>query len=166
MPLQTWWSRHVAETDLSTTRKGFRVKRITRKLLAKRKRPIERRLRKMQWADQRRPMLSGSNIHYEMADKTRAVGCGGIGAMHLLAQRIGLVEAINRDLHLLKVDLPYHESDPVLNIAYNILAGGRVWKTWNFVGRTRASSGRAGCPADAGPDDGGRLLPTVQGAAH
>jgi hypothetical protein len=100
------------------------VNTITRKLLAKRKRRIERRLRKIQWADQRRPMLSGSNIHYEVADKTRAVGCGGIGAMHLLAVRIGLVEAINRDLHLLKVHLPYHESDHVLNIAYNILAGG------------------------------------------
>jgi len=69
-------------------------------------------------------MLSGSNIHYEVADKTRAIGCGGIGAMHVLAQRIGLVEAINRDLHLLKVHLPYHESDHVLNIAYNLLAGG------------------------------------------
>jgi hypothetical protein len=100
------------------------VKTISRKLLEKRKRRIERRLRKMQWADQPGPMLSGSNIHYEVADKTRAVGCGGIGAMHLLAQRIGLVEAINRDLHLLKVHLPYHESDHVLNIAYNILAGG------------------------------------------
>jgi hypothetical protein len=78
----------------------------------------------MQRAEQPRPMLSGSNIHYEMAEKTRAIGCGGIGAMHLLAQRIGLVDAINRDLHLLKVHLPYHESDHVLNIAYNILAGG------------------------------------------
>jgi hypothetical protein len=38
--------------------------------------------------------------------------------------RLGLVEAINKDLHLLKVHLPYHESDHVLNIAYNILAGG------------------------------------------
>jgi hypothetical protein len=101
------------------------VNTITRKLLAKRKRRIQRRLRKMRWADQPRPMLSGSNIHYEVADKTRAVGCGGIGAMHLLAQRIGLVEAINKDVHLLKVHLPYHESDHVLNIAYNILAGGK-----------------------------------------
>jgi hypothetical protein len=100
------------------------VNTITRKLLAKRKRRIERRLRKMQWAKQDQPMLSASNIHYEVADKTRAIGCGGIGAMHLLAQQLGLVEAINKDLHLLKVHLPYHESDHVLNIAYNILAGG------------------------------------------
>ena len=44
--------------------------------------------------------------------------------MHLLARRTGLVEAIDRRLHLLKVHLPYHESDHVLNMAYNLLAGG------------------------------------------
>ena len=44
--------------------------------------------------------------------------------MHLLASRTGLVAAIDRNLHLLKVHLPYHESDHVLNLAYNILAGG------------------------------------------
>jgi hypothetical protein len=44
--------------------------------------------------------------------------------MHLLARRTGLVEAIDESLHLLKVHLPYHESDHVLNIAYNILCGG------------------------------------------
>jgi hypothetical protein len=97
---------------------------ITRKLLAKRKRRIERRLRKIQWTAQARPMLSASNIQYEVADKSQAIGCGGIGAMHLLAGRSGLVEAIDKNLHLLKVHLPYHESDHVLNIAYNILAGG------------------------------------------
>ncbi len=69
-------------------------------------------------------MLGGSNIHYEVADKSRGIGCGGIGAMHLLAVRVGLVEAIDRDLQLLKRHLPYHESDHVLNIAYNLLAGG------------------------------------------
>ncbi len=50
---------------------------------------------------------------------------GGIGAMHLLAKRTGLVEAIDRRLHLLKVQLPYHESDHVLNIAYNTLGSPR-----------------------------------------
>ena len=69
-------------------------------------------------------MLKGSNIHYEMAERVAAVNCGGIGAMHLMVQRLGLVEDIDSNLHLLKVHLPYHESDHVLNIAYNILAGG------------------------------------------
>jgi hypothetical protein len=100
------------------------VKTITRKMLARRKRRIERRLLKRQWAVQAKPMLTGRNIDYELADKSQGVACGGIGAIHLLAINSGLSAAIDRDLHLLKVHLPYHESDHVLNIAYNILAGG------------------------------------------
>ena len=44
--------------------------------------------------------------------------------MHLLARRSGLIDDRHR-LHLLKVHLPYHESDHVLNLAYNMLAGGK-----------------------------------------
>jgi len=69
-------------------------------------------------------MFRASNIHYEVAEKTRGLACGGIGAMHLLVRRVGLIQAIDRDLHLLKVHKPYHESDHVLNLAFNILAGG------------------------------------------
>jgi len=69
-------------------------------------------------------MFTASNIHYELADRAKAIGPGGIGAMHLTARRLGLIEAIDQRLHLLKVHLPYHESDHVLNIAYNLLAGG------------------------------------------
>ena len=69
-------------------------------------------------------MFQASNIHYEMAGRAGAVHCGGIGAMHLMVQRLGLIEDINANLKLLKAHLPYHESDHVLNIAYNILAGG------------------------------------------
>jgi hypothetical protein len=70
-------------------------------------------------------MLRASNIRYELADRVRGLGSGGIGVMHLLARQTGLIEAIDDRLHVLKVHLPYHESDHVLNIAYNILSGGR-----------------------------------------
>jgi hypothetical protein len=69
-------------------------------------------------------MFTASNIHYELSDRVRGLGPGGIGVMHLVARQTGLADAIDRRLHLLKVHLPYHESDHVLNIAYNILAGG------------------------------------------
>ena len=52
------------------------------------------------------------------------LAAGGIGAIHLLAQKLGLIRDIDDSLHLLKRHLPYHESDHVLNIAFNILAGG------------------------------------------
>jgi hypothetical protein len=44
--------------------------------------------------------------------------------MHQLAQHTGLVAAIDRHVEVLKVHLPYHESDHVLGIAYNVLCGG------------------------------------------
>jgi len=69
-------------------------------------------------------MFQARNIHYEMAEKVRATGCGAIGAFHQLAQNTGLIRAIDDNLHLLKRHLPYHESDHVLNIAYNTLTGG------------------------------------------
>ena len=49
---------------------------------------------------------------------------GGLGAMHWLARGTGLIEAIDRNVHVLKRHLPYHESDHVLNMAYNLLGGG------------------------------------------
>jgi hypothetical protein len=71
-----------------------------------------------------KPMLKAGNIHYDIADRARAIACGGIGSVHLLVRRLELADAIDRNLHLLKVHLPYHESDHVLNIAYNVLCGG------------------------------------------
>ena len=71
-------------------------------------------------------MFRGRNLHYEGSDRVRGLGTGGIGAMHLLAQRTGLTAAIDGSLPLLKVHQPYHESDHVLNIAYNILCGGQT----------------------------------------
>ena len=65
-------------------------------------------------------MMRGGNIHYEMGEKARGLSCGGIGAFVELAQRTGLVEEIDDHLHLLKVHLPYHESDHVLNLAFNV----------------------------------------------
>jgi hypothetical protein len=69
-------------------------------------------------------MYRARNIQYAHSDRVRGLGSGGIGAMHQLAQHTGLVEAIDRHVEVLKVALPYHESDHVLGIAYNVLCGG------------------------------------------
>lgn len=71
-------------------------------------------------------MFQARNIHYDVAKRTVATSAGGIGVMHQLAQSVGLIDGIDNHLHLLKVHLPYHESDHVLNFAYNILAGGQT----------------------------------------
>jgi Transposase DDE domain group 1 len=100
------------------------VKPIIRRQLANRKRRIQRRLDKKNIRGCDLPMFSGRNIHYDIADRVHGLAHGGIGAMHLLARRIGLIDAIDQRLHLLKIHLPYHESDHVLNLAYNALCDG------------------------------------------
>ena len=89
-----------------------------------RQRRIEYRLRKIQWENQPQPMLKARNIHYELAERERGLAVGGIGAIHRLVRQVGLIEDIDREMNLLKRHLPYHESDHILNISYNILAGG------------------------------------------
>ena len=100
------------------------MKPIIRRQLTNGKRRIARRLDKTDLRGCSQPMFTARNIHYEMADRTRAVSFGGIGAIHALARRIGLIDAIDNRLHLLKIHLPYHESDHVLNLAYNALCDG------------------------------------------
>ena len=106
-------SRNIAEKKVECKRK-----------LVNRKRRIQYRLRDIKWGPQNQPMFTAINIHYELADRVRGLASGGIGAIHLLAQKTGLIEAIDKRLHLLKIHLPYHESDHALNIAYNILCSG------------------------------------------
>jgi len=69
-------------------------------------------------------VLSGGHPRYEMSDRITATKAGGIGAIHALVRRLGLPRAIDERLHLLKRHQPYHESDHVLALAYNVLAGG------------------------------------------
>jgi hypothetical protein len=104
--------------------RAFRVNVKDSRILVRRKRSVSRRLGPRTWEEQAKPMLAASNIQYEMADRIRAIPCGGVGAFHVLAQRVGLVKVVDRVLHLLKRHLPYQESDHVLNLAYNSLTGG------------------------------------------
>ena len=102
-----------------------REKRRERKRrMRNRQRRIKHRLRDIDWESQPEPMFKARNIHYEISERDRGLDVGGIGAIHRLVRRVGLIEDIDRELELLKVHLPYHESDHVLNIAYNIVAGG------------------------------------------
>jgi hypothetical protein len=101
------------------------VKAKIRQQLNRSKRRIERRLDKRNLQGCERPMFTASNIQYEISGRERGIAHGGIGAMHTLARRLGLIDAIDRYLVVFEIlHLPYHESDHVLNFAYNSLCGG------------------------------------------
>jgi hypothetical protein len=98
----------------------------TRQRIASGKQRIERRLADAVKANDGRPVLRAAGIRYELANQVQAMPHGGFGAIHRLVRNSGLPQQIDRRLQLLKIHAPYHESDHVLNIAYNALCGGRV----------------------------------------
>ena len=99
------------------------------------RRQLQRRLEREQLAIERRlqaavapnlsgPLLGGAPIRYEWAERDRGVAHGGMGMIARLVEAVGLACEIDASVKLLKVHRPYHESDHVLNIAYNALCGG------------------------------------------
>lgn len=100
------------------------MKQSYSKQLGKCKRRIERRLRRRSWKEQGEPMMGGGNIVYEMGERQRGMNYGGIGVIEELVKAVGLREAIDEGVQVLKRHLPYHESDHVLNLTYNVLLGG------------------------------------------
>jgi hypothetical protein len=122
------------------------------------KRRIQRRLRKKQWQEQRRRMIRDRNIHYEIGDKTRGLHCGGFGACLLLVQRLGLADALDRDLHLFKRHLPYFESDHVLSLAYNFLIGGKNLQDLELLRTNETYLDALGAPRIPDPTTAGDFL--------
>ena len=106
------------------------MKQSIRQRLAREKTKIISRLKPFMGGTEPRcpgkPEFSASGIAYEMAERSRAIPCGGIGAIMRLVEGVGLVHAINERLGILKVARPYQDSDHVLNIALNLLCGGSV----------------------------------------
>ncbi len=99
--------------------------RQSRRNSARRKRRVEsRRAGARRRGSRPKPVFSAGGLRYEIGARTSAMSFGGIGAVRRLVSKLSLAREIDRRLDLLKRHLPYHESDHVLNIAYNLLCGG------------------------------------------
>ena len=97
--------------------------------IERRKLEVEKRLEPAEGGQEPRddgPEFRSEGIQYEVSDRVRAITAGGIGAIHKLCAHIGLVAALDKRLPILQRRRPYSEADHVLNIAFNILSGGRV----------------------------------------
>ena len=100
------------------------MKKKYHKTIDNNRRSIEKRLKRKNYRNQPEPMIRDVNIDYQVAERTRAIVYGGIGVIHKMVCKLGLDKVINAKVKVLKLHLPYHESDHVLNIAYNVMSGG------------------------------------------
>lgn len=90
---------------------------------AGRKRKMKRRCRPGKH-DLGRPQMSAAGLCFDLAERAAATGAGGVGLIHKMCETIGLKQSINENVTVLKQHQPYYESDHVLTIAFNVLAGG------------------------------------------
>ena len=100
------------------------MKRAQRRRLAREQRAITRRLETAVGPNTAGPVLGRANIGYELSGRCRGVAHGGIGMVAQLVADVGLATEIDESVQVLAQHRPYHESDHVLNIAYNLLCGG------------------------------------------
>ena len=120
--------------------------------LRKRKRRIDRRLEPRNFEATERPVFGATSPRYEVADRVRCARQGGIGAIHAMAKRVGLVDAIDEALRLLKV---HHH---VLNLAYSVLAGHTRLEDLELLRRDEAYTDLLGAPRIPDPTTAGDFL--------
>jgi hypothetical protein len=101
------------------------VKATQRNQWVQRQQHLQARLTNTTGTATTRPLLSALPITYEIAERTRVLSTGGVGAIHTVVTRLKLPEAINAEVSVLKRHLPYWESDHVLSLCYNVLTGGK-----------------------------------------
>ena len=70
-----------------------------RKGLARRKRRIDQRLARKVKEASVRPVFTGTSAQYELSDRDRGIAHGGIGLIHRFAQKVGLIDAIDRNVN-------------------------------------------------------------------
>src|SRR5215217_2289649 len=137
---------------------GVQVKCRVKKQLRNRQRRLQHRLRRRQWQEHRRRLFHDQNIHYDYTEKVRAGRFGGLGVCRLLLQRLDLADALDDNLHLLKRHLPYHESDHILGLTYNILAGGTTLADLDTLRNDDAYLDSLGVPSIPDPTTAGDFL--------
>ena len=113
----------------NTNRPGaFQVNRNVRRAMERRERKLQRRLDEAKGGQAAKRVGSEfrGRPRLEFAERTRAIPYGGVGTMLKLARELGLMAKLDAELRVLKRPHPYTDADHILNIALNILCGGRV----------------------------------------
>jgi hypothetical protein len=95
-------------------------------ILEQRQQELEARIDPTWQPETAAPVMSSGNLVYVMGDKVRAIAAGGIGLVEQLVEAIGLRHRLDERVNVLRRHLPYHESDHILAMSYNLLAGGQA----------------------------------------
>jgi hypothetical protein len=109
-----------------------RSRRPTQRARRVPQRPRTRQIQRHQnqpllWPDDKHsgPVFGNRQVRLKTQRRGQITPYGGLSLAHDLAMRLGIDRDINRSIHLLKLHMPYSESDHILTHVYNLYAGGR-----------------------------------------
>jgi hypothetical protein len=126
--------------------------------LEERRARIEARLDPTWQEEMDEPMLAGTNLRYEVAKRVQAIPCGGIGLIHEMVRSLRLAQCLDERVSLFKRHFPYHESDHILNLTYNILAGGTRLEDIELLRSNEGYLDTLGCRRIPDPTTAGDFL--------
>ena len=95
-----------------------------------RQRPRTRKIQRHQdqpilWPGDERPVIRNRQVRVDIQERGEITPYGGLALIHDLAMRLGIDRDINASMQLLRLHLPYFESDHLLTHVYNQYVGGR-----------------------------------------
>ncbi len=122
MKTSAYQKRQAASAKRAEKSRRRRIRKANARHAERERRITQRNKHKCE--EHQRPMLSAAGIRYEVAQRNTATCYGGIGLALAVARQSGLADAIDRHVELLREHFPYHESDHVLNIAFNAMTDG------------------------------------------
>jgi hypothetical protein len=76
------------------------------------------------WPDRPGPVMGMPKLHVETEERSTVTRFGGLALFEKFCRRFGVRALIDEHVKVLKLHLPYHESDHVLAQAMNLYVGG------------------------------------------
>lgn len=128
------------------------------KAIERRQRSIDKRLDRRWQPDRAVPVMERGNVCYEVSDRVEAMSAGGMGMILIIVDRLGLREALDRNVRILRRHRPYLESDHILAMAFNILCGGHCLEDLELLRRDEAFLNCVGARRIPDPTTAGDFL--------
>ena len=119
---------------------------------------IAERLDPTQYPECGGPMLSRESVAYEVSSRVQAVAWGGLGLVRQLVKRLGVAKSVDERVSVFRRHFPYHESDHILNLIYNLVTGGYTLEDLEIRRRDLAYLDAVGARRIPGPSTAGDFL--------
>jgi hypothetical protein len=104
------------------------------------------------------PVFRNRRVRLEKERRADLTTYGGLALAHQLVKAVGLDQAIDGHVEVLKIHRPYHESDHVLAHAYNLFLGGTCIQDLEGLQRSEAVHKVLGAGSFPDPTTAGDFL--------